>query len=334
MSDKVLKWGILGTSEHAHDFTIPALNKAYNAVPYAIAGRKPEKVKEFQELFGIEKGYNDLDELIADPEIDCVYIPLPNNMHHDYAIKAMEAGKNVMTEKPISWDAASAQEMFDCAKKNGVVFEEGFAYLHSPIYPAIKKDLDSGIIGEPKFIESAYEIVEPPASNIRMNNDTYGGSIYDVGCYSTSLTLFMFDGYPNDIQGLVEYTKEDIDIHADVVMKYEDGRYSTYNCGMCLPDTGNYKEIDRLIIVGTAGYIRYFFKFNEEGDLIYYIENEDGDQIAKRVHCPDPYQLEFEQFGRCVTDGETPYISEEFSMKNIKMMEETLQKVGYYDRHR
>lgn len=320
-------WGVLGTANIARKCTIPGMMKADNCRRYAVAGRNPEKVAEYVKEFGFEKGYTSYDELLDDPEVEAVYIPLPNNLHCEWAIKALNKKKHVLCEKPLAVNAAQAEEMIEAAKENGVFLMEAFAYLHSPFITAMKNEIDAGTIGKVTYIESAFltkGYVNNP-ENIRVRRDTYGGSIYDVGCYCTSLSQWLIGEEPTEIDAAAEFTDQHIDIHTNVVMKYPGGARASVSCGMCL---GGSNRIDRWTICGTKGMIISTEQFNGEGELKYTVF-VDGNPEVKTVSVPDNYGLEVAQFGRCIIDHEVPYVSNEFSVLNAKIIDKILMTIAY-----
>ena len=177
-----VKWGVLGTAGIAKGCTIPGMVEAENCELYAIAGRSPEKVKAYQDEFGFEKAYGSYEELLADPQVEAVYIPLPNTLHCEGTRKAIDAGKHVLCEKPLAPSAEKAAELIAAANEKGVFLMEAFAYLHSPLTKAVKAELYSGSIGEILYMESAFITSDYDMPNIRMRTDTLGGCTYDLGC--------------------------------------------------------------------------------------------------------------------------------------------------------
>ena len=137
-----VRWGVLGTAGIARSQTIPGMQMADNCELHAIAGRNPEKAREFKTVFGFEKAYGCYEDLLADPDIEAVYIPLPNHLHCEWTIRALQAGKHVLCEKPLAVSEAEATRMFEAAEKSGVFLMEAFAYLHSPIWAAIRAELE------------------------------------------------------------------------------------------------------------------------------------------------------------------------------------------------
>ena len=165
-----VRWGVLGTADIARGQTIPGMQLAEHCELYAIAGRKLEKAKLYQEEFGFQKAYGSYDELLADPEVEAVYIPLPNDIHCEWTVKALKAKKHVLCEKPLAVSEAQAKEMFQAAEENGVMLMEAFAYLHSPFVKAVKAELDAGVIGEIRYLESAFITGRRPDTDIRLRS--------------------------------------------------------------------------------------------------------------------------------------------------------------------
>ena len=163
-----IKWGVLATADIARGQTIPAMKKAVNCDLYAIAGRGLEKARQFQQEFGFEKAYGSYDALLNDPNVEAVYIPLPNDLHCEWAIRALNAKKHVLCEKPLAVSKAQEESMFRAAEENGVHLMEAFAYLHSPIIAAIKGELAS--IGEIRYLESAFITPRRPDTDIRLRS--------------------------------------------------------------------------------------------------------------------------------------------------------------------
>ena len=139
-----IKWGVLGTAGIARGCTIPGMQQAENCEMYAIAGRSIEKAEAFRAEFGFQKAYGSYEALLNDPEVEAVYIPLPNELHCEWAVKALNAKKHVLCEKPLAPTLEEIERMIAAANENGVLLMEAFAYLHSPIVSAVKAELDSG----------------------------------------------------------------------------------------------------------------------------------------------------------------------------------------------
>lgn len=323
---KKVKWGVLGTAGIAKSCTIPGMQLAPNCELTAIAGRSLEKAQAYQAQFGFEKAYGSYEELLADPEIQAVYVPLPNDLHAEWAIKAMRAGKHVLCEKPMAPSAAVAEEMIRVSKECGVFLMEAFAYLHTPFMREIKQTIDSGAIGDLIYMEAAFTTATHELTNIRMVKDKFGGSMYDLGCYCTSLILWMFGQEPEAVQAIAEYTPEGIDSLTTGILRFPGGKMAMFNCGMCLaPNAG---RLDRMIFHGTKGSIITPAEFNQPGDLHYTLK-VDGVSTEKTVSVAHNYSLEVTQLGECVLGNATPHVSNEFTLMNARTIDRILEKMGY-----
>jgi len=324
---KKITWGVLGTAGIARGCTIPGMQQAENCRMYAIAGRSLEKAEQFRAEFGFEKAYGSYEALLADPEIEAVYIPLPNELHYEWTIKALNAGKHVLCEKPLAPTVAQIEEMIATANKNGVFLMEAFAYLHSPIMAAIKAEIAGGAIGDVLYMDSCFITSDYDLRNIRMRRETFGGCTYDLGCYNTSQILWMLDEDPQDVQAVAQFSDQNIDIFTTGILTFGKTKRATFQCGMVLA-TDLDKRIDRLQIHGTKGCIKTDIQFNQNGQLSYTLTTDSGDEV-KTVPVRHNYALEVEQLGRCIAEGETPHVSNAFTVRNAKVLEAILQKIGY-----
>ena len=319
-----VKWGVLGTADIARGQTIPAMKLAANCELCAIAGRSLEKARRYQQEFGFEKAYGSYDELLSDPDIEAVYIPLPNDLHCEWTIRALNAKKHVLCEKPLAVTREQAERMFRAAEENGVHLMEAFAYLHSPFITAVKSELDAGVIGEIRYLESAFLTTRRPDTDIRLRKETYGGAMYDLGCYAMSMALWMMGRDPDEIQAAAQFSEKGIDLYTTALLICGDGAIAKLDCGMLLP-RGRY---DRLHIYGTVGEIHSPVQFNQAGEIPYTVV-KDGRRETKTVVAANNYQLEVEQLGRCIRDGETPRVSKAFSLRCAAVMDGILAKIGY-----
>lgn len=327
---KRIKWGVLGTAGIAKEQTIPGMKEADNCELYAIAGRNIEKAKEFQEMFDFEKAYGSYEELLQDPEVEAVYIPLPNTLHYEWTLKALEAKKHVLCEKPLAPSEEVAKQMIDAAEKNGMLLMEAFAYLHSPFTKAIKAEIDAKTIGDVVYMESTFITSDYDISNIRMRRDTLGGCLYDLGCYNTTQILWMLEEEPERIQAIGDFSEEKIDVNTTAMMNFKSGKRAVMHSGMVLSKEieEKFDRIDNFRIHGTKGSIRSDVQFNQCGKLAYMLSVGDKEEV-KVVDTPQNYRLEVEQFGRCIREGEKLHVSHEFTLKNARLMDRILKEIKY-----
>lgn len=355
-----VKWGILGTANVARWGMIPGMKKASNCELYAIAGRSAEKAKAFQEQYGFEKSYGSYDELLADENVQAVYIPLPNDIHLKWVKAALKAGKHVLCEKPMAMNAAESREMYQTAKECGKFLMEAYAYLHSPYVESLKETIKSGIIGEVNYIDTAF-VTQGYKEDFRLHKEFGGGAMYDLGCYCTTMILTLakaseelsreaktagvdvpmdlaggshgqygesMDGLePTLVKACAEFTDLGVDFLTAGLIRLKNGVRASFNVGMNLGENSN-SRYDRLFIHGTKGSIRSEVEYNQEGNVSYKIYTQDG-VIEKSVFVPHNYCMEVEQLGRCILNGETPHVTPEFSIKNAELIDKLLKEMGY-----
>ena len=321
-----VKWGVLGTANIAAGCTIPGMKKTEICELYAIAGRSLEKAESYKEIFGFEKAYGSYDELLEDSEVQAVYIPLPNNLHKEWVIKALKAGKNVLCEKPIGLNAEELREMYKTAEECNVLLMEAFAYLHSPYVQSLKDDVNNGLIGDVDYIETAF-ITQGYKEDIRIHKELGGGAMYDLGCYCTTMLLSLIDSSPEFVKANAEFSDEGVDLMTAAIIKFQNGIRASFNVGMILGDDAP-ARFDRLYIHGNKGSIRSDVEYNQEGDVSYKIYTSE-EVIERNITIPHNYSLEIEQFSRCIINGEKPHITQEFSIKNAELIDKILKEIGY-----
>lgn len=320
-----VKWGVLGTAGIARWATIPGMKKSKNCELYAIAGRDEKKVDAYKKEFGFEKGYVGYDALLADPDVQAVYIPLPNHIHCKWVIKALEAKKHVLCEKPLAMNADEVQKMFDAAKKNGVILMEAYAYLHSPYVESLKKDVQSGIIGNVDFIDTAF-VTQGYKEDFRLHKEFGGGAMYDLGCYCTTMILSLINSDVTEIHASADI-KNGVDYLTVAGLNFANGARASFTVGMALGANTN-GRYDRLYIHGTKGSIISAVEYNQEGKLSYTISAE-GKSIIRNIDAPQNYALELDQLNACILNGDSPHITEEFSLKNMRLIDRVLKEIGY-----
>ena len=324
-----IRWGVMGTANIGAGCTIPGMQQADNCELYAIAGRNMEKAEQFKEKYHFQKAYGSYEELLADPEVEAVYIPLPNTLHYEWTIRALKSGKHVLCEKPLAPTEEQAKELFATAEEKHVYLMEAFAYLHSPYIAAIREEIQKGTIGEIRYMESEFITSDYDKSNIRMRRETLGGCTYDLGVYDISLSLALLEEEPVKIQATAIFSEDNIDKLTSVGMEYEDGKKAVFTCGMVLA-TDQDKRIDHLEVHGTKGSIKGIeFAFNRDGELSYIVTDADGREEIKKVSVPQNYRLEVEQMGRCVAGEESPLVTKKFSLANARITDQILEKIGY-----
>ncbi|MBR4778071.1 MAG: Gfo/Idh/MocA family oxidoreductase [Lachnospiraceae bacterium] len=323
--DKI-KWGILGTANICTYGTIPGMKLSESCELYAIAGRNPEKVRNFKEKYGFEVAYNSYEELLHDENIQAVYIPLPNDIHLKWVKEALKNRKHVLCEKPMALNANEATEMFATASEYGVHLMEAYAYLHSPYVASLKADIESGIIGDVDYIESAF-ITQGYKEDFRLHKEYGGGAMYDLGCYCTTMILTLIDSEPEFVKAVAEFIDLGVDNNTSGIIRFKNGARASFNVGMILGENSN-SRFDRLYIHGTKGSIRSDVEYNQAGEVSYKIFTNDG-VIERKVSVPQNYSLEIENMSRCILYGDKLHVTPDFSIKNAELIDKVLKDIGY-----
>ncbi|WP_026692307.1 Gfo/Idh/MocA family protein [Peribacillus kribbensis] len=312
-----VQWGVLSTADIAQTQLIPAVNRASNAKMTAIASASG-KAEEAAKRLGIPKFYNSYEELLRDPDIDAVYIPLPNHLHMEWAIKAMEHGKHVLCEKPMTLNAEEAKAIEAAVKKNGVKFMEAFMYQFHPQHQRVRDIIASGEIGEVKMMKASFSFfLEQRETNIRMNKDMGGGSIYDVGCYCLHAIRNVLSTEPLHIEAKKQLDPvSGVDLSAEGFVTLENGVQAVFDCSMDMFSRQEYE------IIGTKGRILVPRPFRPDlfGGEGLVIVQKDKQERVERIH-GDIYLLEVEHFSQAVLDDTEPAYALESSINNMRAID-------------
>jgi predicted dehydrogenase len=235
----------------------PAIGRADNCDVVAIASRSLEQAEAAAEQLGIPGAYGSYEALLEADDIDAVYIPLPNNLHLEWTIKAAAAGKHVLCEKPIALSAGEAGEMAAACDEAGVKLEEAFMYRHHPTWVEAVRLLGSGVIGELQGVQSWFSYFNDDPSNIRNRTENGGGAIMDIGCYNINLSRMLYEAEPARIEASVRRDQAmGIDIVTSAVLEFPGGGQSTFTCSIRAED------YQRVHIVGSDGRIEIEIPFN------------------------------------------------------------------------
>lgn len=198
-----IRWGVLSTAKIGCEKVIPAMQESLFCNVTAIASRNLEQAEMVAKKLNIPKAFGSYEELLNDPQIEAVYIPLPNHLHVEWAIKALEAGKHVLCEKPIGISAAQAETLFKVSQQNPALkIMEAFMYHFHPQWQLVKKLVEEGKIGVLKMVQSHFSYYNVEPNNIRNSMEAHGGALMDIGCYCISFARFLFNEEPRRVLGL------------------------------------------------------------------------------------------------------------------------------------
>jgi predicted dehydrogenase len=256
-----IRWGVLSTANIGVAKVLPAMQRGDYCEVTALASRDLAKAQATAKQLGIPKAYGSYEELLADPEVDAIYNPLPNHLHVPWSIKAIEAGKHVLCEKPIALTAAEAQELADAAAAHPQLkVMEAFMYRHHPQWQRARQIVSEGGIGQLRTIQSFFSYYNDDPSNVRNQADIGGGGLMDIGCYNISLSRFMFDAEPKRVCGIVEYDPQfKTDRLASGMLDFGRGT-ATFTCSTQL---ASYQRVN---IFGDTGRIEIEIPFNAPPD--------------------------------------------------------------------
>jgi D-xylose 1-dehydrogenase (NADP+, D-xylono-1,5-lactone-forming) len=315
---KKIKWGVLGYARIARDNVIPAIIRSSNAEFYAIASNKAESLVECSEKFGNKKSYNDYDALLNDPDIEAVYIPLPNSMHCEWTVKALNHKKHVLCEKPLAITSVEFDKMSDAAEKNKVFLMEAFMYRYSDRMKKANIVINNGTLGEIKYIDSCYRFLLNRPNTIKMKADLGGGSLYDVGCYPLNF-ISMITGVTPAATASAAVLKDGVDVLFSGVLRFSSGIVANVNCGF------NAYNVVFSEVVGTHGVLKIPDTFlGNSGKII--LETSDGIEEIQ-VDESDRYKLEIEDFSSAIIEGRPPFLTLDESKVNIEIIEKLISSI-------
>jgi len=297
-----VRWGILSTANIGVNKVIPAMQKGQYSEVVGLASRNLASAQAAAAKLGLAKAYGSYEELLADPEIDAIYNPLPNDLHISWSIKALEAGKHVLCEKPLALNADEAQLLADAGQKYPhLKLMEAFMYRHNLQWQATRKMVQEGRIGDLKTIQSFFSYFLDDPNNIRNIPENGGGGLFDIGCYNISLSRFIFGKEPERVLGLVDFDPNlKTDRLASVILDFGNGTSSTFTCSTQLV------PFQRVNIFGTTGRIEIEIPFNAPEDRPNKVWVTTGGQ-TELIDLPtvDQYTIQGDLFSQAVLD-DTP----------------------------
>ncbi len=323
--EKKIKWGILSTAKIGLNYVIPAIKLANNGVVWAIASRNKESAAEVAQQFGITKSYGSYDELFEDSEIDAIYIPLPNNLHLEYTLKALQHAKHVLCEKPIGLNTNEAAELSNMIKQYPKLkVMEGFMYKFHPQWVTVKSLIKDGLIGEVKSINTLFSYFNNDAGNIRNQAEAGGGALMDIGCYCISYPRFVLGKEPISVVGVVQHDQVfKTDFLSAGILNFDNQVTATFSC------TTQAFPYQRFHVFGDQGHIEIEIPCNApvDGECKLTITNATGKK--EMIFNANQYQLQCEAFADAIiNDTEVPHpiIDAENNMKVIDAILESAKK--------
>jgi D-xylose 1-dehydrogenase (NADP+, D-xylono-1,5-lactone-forming) len=314
---KTLRWGLLSTA-HINRLVIPPLRAAKQNQLMAVASRSQAKADTYAKEWKIPRAYGSYEALLADPEIDVIYNPLPNHLHAEWTIKAAQAGKHVLCEKPLALSVAEVDAIDDAARKAGVVVMEAFMYRHHPQTLKARELVTTGAIGQLLVIRGAFTFALDKPKDVRLDPAMGGGCVWDIGCYPVSYARYIAGAEPLEVfgwqvtgaSGVDEVFAGQLRFPGEVLAQFHASFRSPYNTLMEL--------------VGTTGSLRVPIPFQSSQEAVLQLLQDDKSEIIPTPG-PDRYLLEVENLTAAILEGQAPRISLAHSRANVATLVALLQ---------
>ncbi len=311
-----LNWGILGTAKIAQEKVIPPMQAANHCRVTAIASRNADTARATAERLGIPRSHGSYEALLADPGVDAVYIPLPNHLHVDWTIRAADAGKHVLCEKPIGIDTQDAQRLASVQARTGVFIQEAVMVRTHPQWLKVRELVRDGAIGRLQAIHGIFSYHKTDPHNIRNVADYGGGGMLDIGCYPITTSRFVLGTEPQRVAALIEYDPDlGVDRLGSALLDFP-GVQATFTYGTQLAPH------QRMQFFGDTGWIDVEIPFNAPADrpsrLI--LTNGDGRQTIEVETC-DQYGVQAERFAQAVLAGHPQPVPLADSLANMRVID-------------
>jgi predicted dehydrogenase len=305
-----LRLGLLSTA--AINDALIAGARAAGAEIAAVASRDAERARAYAAEREIPRAHGSYEELLADPDVEAVYISLPNSLHVPWSLRALEAGKHVLCEKPLARRAADAERAVALATERGLHLSEGFMWRHTPQTLRISELLDEGRIGRLRFVRAQFSFPEREPGDVRLSRELEGGALMDVGCYCVS-AIRLAGGEPEAVSGVQIAGGEGVDIRFAAVLKLPGGALAHFDCGM---DSAHRHELE---LVGEQASLFVADPWHSRAPGIEW--RHDGETERIDVAAADPYACQVENFAAAVRDGSPLRLGGEDAVAQAKVIE-------------
>lgn len=319
-----VRWGVLGTAGIARGQVIPAIQASSNGHVAAVAGRDLGQTERFAKDVGIPRALDGYQALLDDPEIDAIYIPLPNSIHGEWSIRAAEAGKPVLCEKPLAMDAAEAQRIVDVFAARKLPLMEGFMYRFHPQNVRVKALIASGVIGEVREVRAhlSVDLMSPAdPKNVRFIAELGGGARLDMGCYSVSIVRGIIGREPETVQGWLDIDPRfGVDVAAAGLLGFSGGVVATATCSFRAGAQGAYT------VVGTKGSIEVPRAVIPGMDTrvangLIVVMDADGRRMEETVPPARQYTIMAEDFAKAVLEGGSVPFPPVDAVQNMRVLD-------------
>jgi predicted dehydrogenase len=317
-----IRWGILSTANHALKILVPAIREAKFGEVVAIVSRDAAKAQQAATEHGIPTSYGSYEALLADPNVDVIYNPLPNGLHKEWTIKIAQAGKHCLTEKPMALNAADAQEMVTAFRQAGKKLAEAFQWRHHPQCQYVRDTVRAGGIGDLRLIEAGFSFMLDRPKDVRWDPALGGGALYDVGCYPISVVRYITGAEPLSVTSHVHWHKRGVDDLVVATLEFPGEVFATINCAFILPLRRYYE------VVGTTGSLMVPRTYNPTKAFVGQVIRRGVDRETLetiRFGRKNSYALMVEDFNRAVIEDRDPLFPGEDGVKNMRVIDAIFQ---------
>lgn len=320
MSDRKIRWGILSTANIGTGRVIPAMQQSRNGVVQAIASRTPERAQQAADALGIPRAHGSYEALLADPEIDAIYNPLPNSMHAEWSIRCADAGLPVLCEKPLAVNAAEAEEMVVAFAKRDLLLAEGFMYRFHPQTQKVLELLRGGAVGDLAMVNASFNfpIDLSDLGNIRLSRELEGGALMDIGCYCISAARLMTGEEPTQARGVSRSgAASEVNEVLGAVLDFPSGAVAVIDCSL------RNQRVQSYDLRGTRGRIRVETAYVTQPDEATLIETWgiDGDYSRITIPPANSYTLMAEDFADALLQGRPPKYPPGDGVANMRVID-------------
>ena len=318
-----IRIGILGAAAIVPMALANPARKVQEAQILGIAARDPKRAYTFAKKYHIPRVHQTYSALLADPDIDAIYNPLPNSLHAKWTIRALKAGKHVLCEKPFASNAAEAEEMAKVAQETGLVLSEAFAYRYFPLMERLKQIIADGEVGKIQHIEAQFCFLLPSPNNIRFNYDLAGGALMDCGCYPVSLIRYLAEAEPVVDHAEARLLRPQVDHHMKADLSFADGRTARLECGMLSPKL--FRSV--LKVHGDAGKLRVISPFQPHWFNWLTVNGKNG-KYSEQVRGENSYVLQLRAFIQAIRGQSKLNTDPQDAICNMRVIDAIYEKAG------
>ena len=338
---EALRWGILSTGNIARQFA-EGLQGAQCSCAHAVASRHLSSAQQFAQTVHIRNAYGSYQELLDDREVEAVYLALPNAMHHEWTIKALNHGKHVLCEKPLARNVIESHEMFDLADRRGLLLVEAFMYRSHPLTQSVRAQIDRGAIGQLRMIRTSFcYCTKNIKNNIRFSTALAGGALMDVGCYCVNFSRYFAGAEPSGVHAVAHLHETGVDDIVAGTLAFDGALVASFTCGMSV-------HVDNTAyLCGSEGYIEVPMPWKPPVEAARFVLKQ---AIAPRQDGPGPrtmpspqtfdvdagkplYALEADDFAATVRQGAAPRLTRQDTIGNMKVLDEMRRQIGLSVNH-